>query len=74
MADNKHWQLSQLCVIENIVTRTFERYTNGDASYKDLGEVSNHLGCCPLPTDVVRIFAALRRILVHLSSGTSSPK
>jgi hypothetical protein len=55
--DNKHSQLSQLCVIENSVIRTFERYTDGDASYKDAGEDSSHLRCCPLSIDVVRLFA-----------------
>jgi hypothetical protein len=44
-------------VIENSVIHTFERYTDGDASYKDAGEDSNHLHCCLLPAEVVRIFA-----------------
>jgi len=56
LPDNEHSQLSQPCVIENIVIHTFERYTDGDASYKGVGEDSNHLRCCPLPTDVMRIF------------------
>jgi hypothetical protein len=52
LLDNKHSQQ-----IENIVVRTFERYTKGDATYTDDGEDSNHLGCCNLPTDVFRMFA-----------------
>ena len=44
-------------MIENSVIRTSERYTDGDASYKDVGEDSNHLHCCLLPTEAVRIFA-----------------
>jgi hypothetical protein len=43
--------------IENIVVRTFERYAKGDATYTDDGADSNHLGCCQLPTDVIRMFA-----------------
>ena len=57
LPDNEHSQLSQLCVAENSVIRTFDGYTDGDASYKDVGEDSNHLRCSPLPTDVVRIFS-----------------
>jgi len=35
LPDNKYLQLSQLCVKESIVIRTFERYTKRDASNED---------------------------------------